>query len=44
LLKTKGKCVRDFSGTILRLVKPYALQRTLMGQMMRTLARRSGVC
>ncbi|MES2949132.1 MAG: acyl-CoA dehydrogenase C-terminal domain-containing protein [Pseudomonadota bacterium] len=41
LLNTKGKCVRDFSGTILRLVKPYALQRTPMGQMMRTLARRT---
>ncbi len=41
LLGTKGKCVRDFSGTILRLVKPYALQRTPMGQMMRTLARRT---
>ena len=24
LLNTKGKCVRDFSGTMLRLVKPYA--------------------
>jgi hypothetical protein len=33
--------VRDFSGTILSLVKPYALQRTPMGQMMRTLARRT---
>jgi alkylation response protein AidB-like acyl-CoA dehydrogenase len=41
LLNTKGKCVRDFSGTILRMVKPYALQRTPMGQMMRTLARRT---
>ena len=41
LLNTKGKCVRDFSGTMLRLVKPYALQRTPMGQMMRTLARRT---
>ncbi len=41
LLNTKGKCVRDFSGTILRLVKPYALQRTPMGQMLRTLARRT---
>jgi len=41
LLNTKGKCVRDFSGTILRMAKPYALQRTPMGQMMRTLARRT---
>ena len=41
LLNTKGKCVSDFSGTILRMVKPYALQRTPMGQMMRTLARRT---
>ncbi len=41
LLNTKGKCVRDFSGTILRLVKPYALQRTTMGQMARTLVRRT---
>ena len=41
LLNTKGKCVRDFSGTILRMVKPYAMQRTPMGQMMRTLARRT---
>ena len=41
LLNTKGKCVRDFSGTMLRLVKPYAVQRTPMGQMMRTLARRT---
>ena len=41
LLNTKGKCVRDFSATMLRLVKPYALQRTPMGQMMRTLARRT---
>jgi alkylation response protein AidB-like acyl-CoA dehydrogenase len=41
LLNTKGKCVRDFSGTVLRLVKPFALQRTPMGQMMRTLARRT---
>ena len=40
-LNTRGKCVRDFSGTMLRMVKPYALQRTPMGQMMRTLARRS---
>jgi len=41
LLNTKGKCVRDFSATILRMAKPYALQRTPMGQMMRTLARRT---
>jgi alkylation response protein AidB-like acyl-CoA dehydrogenase len=41
LLGTKGKCVRDFSGTILRMAKPFALQRTPMGQMMRTLARRT---
>ena len=41
LLNTKGKCVRDFSATMLRLVKPYSLQRTPMGQMMRTLARRT---
>ena len=41
LLNTKGKCVRDFSGTILRMAKPYALQRTPMGKMMRTLARRT---
>jgi hypothetical protein len=41
LLNTKGKCVRDFSGTILRMAKPYLLQRTPMGQMMRTLARRT---
>ncbi|MES2585094.1 MAG: acyl-CoA dehydrogenase C-terminal domain-containing protein [Pseudomonadota bacterium] len=41
LLNTKGKCVRDFSGTILRMAKPYALQRTPMGQMMRSLARRT---
>jgi len=41
LLNTKGKCVRDFSGTILRMAKPYALQRTPIGQMMRTLARRT---
>ena len=41
LLGTKGKCVRDFSGTILSMAKPYALQRTPMGQMMRTLARRT---
>jgi alkylation response protein AidB-like acyl-CoA dehydrogenase len=41
LLNTKGKCVRDFSATMLRLIKPYALQRTPMGQMMRTLARRT---
>ena len=31
LLNTKGKCVRDFSATMLRLIKPYALQRTPMG-------------
>ncbi|MBK6593024.1 MAG: acyl-CoA dehydrogenase C-terminal domain-containing protein [Burkholderiales bacterium] len=41
LLGTKGKCVRDFSGTILRMAKPYALQRTSLGKMMRTLARRT---
>ncbi len=41
LLNTKGKCVRDFSATMLRLIKPYAVQRTPMGQMMRTLARRT---
>ncbi|MDO8283706.1 MAG: acyl-CoA dehydrogenase C-terminal domain-containing protein [Rhodoferax sp.] len=41
LLNTTGKCVRDFSATILRMAKPYALQRTPMGQMMRTLARRT---
>ncbi|QTN28919.1 acyl-CoA dehydrogenase C-terminal domain-containing protein [Rhodoferax sp. AJA081-3] len=41
LLNTKGKCVRDFSATMLRLIKPYSLQRTPMGQMMRTLARRT---
>jgi hypothetical protein len=40
LLNTKGKCVRDFSGTVLRFVKPFALQRTPMGQLARTLARR----
>ena len=41
LLNTKGKCVRDFSGTVLRFAKPYALQRTPMGQLARTLARRT---
>ncbi|HPW27856.1 MAG TPA: acyl-CoA dehydrogenase C-terminal domain-containing protein [Rhodoferax sp.] len=41
LLNTKGKCVRDFSGTVLRFVKPFALERTPMGQMARTLARRT---
>ena len=41
LLNTKGKCVRDFSGTMLRFIKPFALQRTPMGQMARTLARRT---
>jgi alkylation response protein AidB-like acyl-CoA dehydrogenase len=41
LLNTKGKCVRDFSGTVLRFIKPFALQRTPMGQLARTLARRT---
>ena len=41
LLNTKGKCVRDFSGTVLRFAKPYALQRTPMGQLARTLVRRT---
>lgn len=41
LLNTKGKCVRDFSGTMIRFAKPYALQRTPMGQMVRTLMRRT---
>jgi alkylation response protein AidB-like acyl-CoA dehydrogenase len=41
LLNTKGKCVRDFSGTVLRFAKPFALQRTPMGQMARTLVRRT---
>jgi alkylation response protein AidB-like acyl-CoA dehydrogenase len=41
LLNTKGKCVRDFSGTVLRFIKPFALQRTPMGHMARTLARRT---
>ena len=41
LLNTKGKCVRDFSGTVLRFAKPFALQRGTMGQMARTLVRRT---
>jgi alkylation response protein AidB-like acyl-CoA dehydrogenase len=41
LLNTKGKCVRDFSGTVLRFAKPFALQRTPMGQLARTLVRRT---
>ncbi len=41
LLATRGKCVRDFSGIILRFAKPYALQRTPLGQMVRTLMRRT---
>jgi alkylation response protein AidB-like acyl-CoA dehydrogenase len=41
LLNTKGKCVRDFSGTVLHFIKPFALQRTPMGQLARTLARRT---
>jgi hypothetical protein len=41
LLNTKGKCVRDFSGTVLRLARPFALQRTPMGKMARTLVRRT---
>jgi len=41
LLNTKGKCVRDFSGTVLRFAKPFVLQRTPMGQLARTLMRRT---
>ena len=41
LLNTKGKCVRDFSTTMLRFAKPFALKRGSMGQMARTLMRRT---
>jgi alkylation response protein AidB-like acyl-CoA dehydrogenase len=41
LLNTKGKCVRDFSATMLRFAKPFALKRGSMGQMARTLMRRT---
>ncbi len=41
LLGTKGKCLRDFSATMIRFAKPYALQRTPLGQMVRTLMRRT---
>ena len=41
LLNTKGKCVRDFSTTMLRFAKPFALKRGSMGQMARTLVRRT---
>jgi alkylation response protein AidB-like acyl-CoA dehydrogenase len=41
LLNTKGKCVRDFSTTVLRFAKPFALKRGSMGQMARTLMRRT---
>ena len=41
LLGSKGKCVRDFSGTVLRFAKPHALTKGAIGSMARTLVRRT---
>ena len=41
LLGSKGKCVRDFSGTVLRFAKPHALNKGAIGSMARTLVRRT---
>ena len=41
LLGTRGKCVRDFTGEILRFAKPHALSRGPLGKMARSLIWRS---
>jgi hypothetical protein len=42
LLSSKGKCVRDYSLTILKFAKPHLLHRGPLGSMARTLAMRAG--
>ena len=37
LLGSKGKCVRDFTGTVMRFAKPHALRRGPLGKMARSL-------
>ncbi|SDT92087.1 Acyl-CoA dehydrogenase [Pseudomonas pohangensis] len=41
LLGSKGKCVRDFTGTVLRFARPHALSRGPLGKMARSLICRS---
>ena len=42
LLGTKGKCVREFSATMLSLAKPHLLSRGPLGRMARSLVYRAG--
>jgi len=42
LLGTKGKCVRDFTGSMVNLAKPHLLSRGPLGKMARSLVYRAG--